>query len=48
VRKAEEKKSLGRPRLRWEDNTKLDLRKWDMGVLTGQSWLRIGTGGRHL
>jgi len=23
-------------------------RKWDMGVWTGLSWLRIGTGGGHL
>jgi hypothetical protein len=24
------------------------LRKWDVGVWTGSSWLRIGTGGGHL
>jgi len=24
------------------------FRKWDAGVWTGSSWLRIGTGGRHL
>jgi hypothetical protein len=24
------------------------LRKWDVGVWTGLSWLRIGTGGRNL
>ena len=24
------------------------LRKWDVGVWTESSWLRIGTGGRHL
>jgi len=24
------------------------LRKWDVGVWTGLSWLRIGTGGGHL
>jgi hypothetical protein len=24
------------------------FRKWDMGVRTGLSWLRIGTGGGHL
>jgi hypothetical protein len=24
------------------------FRKWDMGVWTGSSWLRIGTGGVHL
>jgi len=24
------------------------FRKWDVGVWTGSSWLRVGTGGRHL
>jgi len=24
------------------------FRKWDVGVWTGSSWLRIGTGGEHL
>jgi len=24
------------------------IRKWDVGVWTGSSWLRIGSGGRHL
>jgi hypothetical protein len=24
------------------------FRKWDVVVWTGSSWLRIGTGGRHL
>jgi hypothetical protein len=24
------------------------FRDWDVGVWTGSSWLRIGTGGRHL
>ena len=24
------------------------LRNWDVGVWTGSSWLRIGTGGGHL
>jgi hypothetical protein len=24
------------------------FRKWDVGVWTGSSWPRIGTGGRHL
>jgi hypothetical protein len=32
----------GRIILRWI------FRKWDVGVWTGSSWLRIGTGGRHL
>jgi len=32
----------GRIILRWI------LRKWDVGVWTESSWLRIGTGGGHL
>jgi hypothetical protein len=32
----------GRIILRWV------FRKWDVGVWTGSSWLRIGTGGGHL
>ena len=32
----------GRIILRWI------FRKWDVGFWTGSSWLRIGTGGRHL
>jgi len=39
---------LGRPRHRWENNIKWIFRKWDMGVGTGPSWLRIGTGCGHL
>ena len=32
----------GRIILRWI------FRKWDVGVCMGSSWLRIGSGGRHL
>jgi hypothetical protein len=46
VRKPE--RPLGRPRRRWEDNIKMDLQKVGGVVETGWSWLRIGTGGRHL
>ena len=48
VGKPEEKKPLGRPRHRWEDNIKIDLQDVGCGVWTGTSWLRIGTGGGHL
>jgi len=48
VGKPEGKKPLGRPWLRWEDNIKMDLQEWDMGVRTGSSWLRKGTVGGHL
>jgi hypothetical protein len=48
VRKPEGKRPLGRPRLRWEDNIKMDLQDVSGVVGTGWSWLRIGTGGGHL
>jgi hypothetical protein len=38
--KPEGKKLLGRPRCRWVDNVKMDGM-----VLTGLTWLRIGTSG---
>jgi len=44
----EGKRLLGRPRLRWEDNTKMDLQEVVCGLWTGSSWLRIGTDGGHL
>jgi len=46
VGKHERKSPLGRPRRRWKDNLKMDV--GDVGVRTGSSWLRIGTGGGHL
>jgi len=36
------KKKSGAKRLRWI------FRKWNVGVWTGSSWLRIGTDGGHL
>jgi hypothetical protein len=48
VGKPEGKRSLGRPRHRWEGNIKMDLLEVGCGVWTGLSWLRIGTGGGHL
>ena len=48
VGKLEEKRPLGRPRRRWEDNIKVDLQEVGGGGGTGWSWLRIGTGGGHL
>jgi hypothetical protein len=47
VGKPEEKRPLGRPRRRWDDNIKWIFRKWD-GVWTGLNWLRIGKDGGHL
>jgi hypothetical protein len=48
VGKLEGKRPLRRPRRRWEDNIKVDLQDVICGVWTVLSWLRIGTGGRHL
>ena len=48
VGKPEGKRSLGRPRRRWEDNIKMDLQEVGWSERTGLIWLRIGTGGGHL
>jgi hypothetical protein len=48
VGKPEGKRPLGRPRRRWKDNIKMDLREVEGVVGTGWSWLRIGTDGGHL
>jgi len=38
---------LGRPKRRRDNNIKMNLQEVDVGVWTGSSWLRIGTGGGH-
>jgi hypothetical protein len=43
VRRSDGKRSLGRPRYRWEDNIKMDLQEVGWGAWTGLIWLRIGT-----
>jgi hypothetical protein len=43
VGKPEGKSPLGRPRRRWEDRTRMDLRNTVWGI--GFDWLRIGTDG---
>ena len=48
VGKFEGKKPLGRPRRRWEEILRWIFRKWDVGVCTGSSLLRIVTVNRHL
>jgi hypothetical protein len=45
VGKAEGKRPLGRPRRRWEDEIRMDLREIAWGVWIGFDWLRTGTGG---
>jgi hypothetical protein len=43
VGKPEGKRQLGRPRRRWEDEIRMNLRDIGWGVWSGFSWLRIGT-----
>jgi len=38
----------GNPGTDWRIILRWIFRKWDMGVCTGLSWFRIGTGGGHL
>jgi hypothetical protein len=44
VGKPERKRLLGRPRRRWEDGIRMDLRKTGWGGQSGSSWLGIVTG----
>jgi hypothetical protein len=45
VGRPEGKRPLGRPRRRWEDNIKLDLREIGIDGRTGFGWLKIGSSG---
>jgi hypothetical protein len=47
VGKPEGKRPLGRPRRRWEDGFRMDLREIGLvgGWWIGFDWLRTGTGG---
>jgi hypothetical protein len=42
VGKPKENRPLGRPRRRWEDGIKMDLREIGWGMWNGFIWLRIG------
>jgi hypothetical protein len=42
------KRLLGRPRRRWVDNIKIDLREVEWDGVVGSIWLRIGTSGELL
>jgi hypothetical protein len=48
VGKPEGERPLGRPSCRWEDGIRMDPRNTGLGVWSGFSWLRIGTGGEIL
>jgi len=43
-----ERDDLGDPGLDGRIIFRWSFMKWDVGVWTGSSWLRIGTGGGHL
>jgi hypothetical protein len=43
--KPEGKRPLGRPKRRWVDNSKVDLREMDGVVRIRFTWLRIWTSG---
>jgi len=38
VGKPERRRPLGRPRCRWEDNIKMDLQEWDVGIM---DWIEL-------
>jgi hypothetical protein len=48
VGKSEGRRPFGRPKPRWENNIKMDLREMGWGAWTGLIWLRIRTGGKLL
>ena len=48
VGKPEGKRPLGRPKRRWEDNIKMELKEVGRGCGEWMGWLRIGTGGGRL
>jgi hypothetical protein len=48
VGKSEGKRPLERPRRRWENWIRMDLREIGWGFWIGFDWLRIGTGGELL
>jgi hypothetical protein len=48
VGKPKGKRTRGISRRRWDVNIKMIFRKWDVGLWTGLSCLRIETGGGYL
>jgi hypothetical protein len=47
-KKPERKRPLERPRRRWVEIIRRIFRKWDVGIWTELSWLKIETDGGHL
>jgi hypothetical protein len=45
VGKPERKRPLERPKRRWEDGIRMDLKEAGWAVWSGLTWLRLGTGG---
>ena len=48
VGKPEGRRPLRRPRRRWENNIKMEVREVGWRAWAGSLWLRIGTGGGFL
>jgi hypothetical protein len=48
ARKPDGKRPLGRPRHKWKDSIKMDLREMGGKAWTGCIWLRTGTSGELL
>jgi hypothetical protein len=48
VGKPEGKRPLGRPRRRWDDAIRMDIKETSLGVWIGFDLLRIGVGGELL
>ena len=46
VGKTEGRRQFGRPRRRWKDSIKMDLKEVRWGPWTRLTWMRIGTGRR--
>jgi hypothetical protein len=44
IGKPEGKRPLERPKCRWEDEIRIDLKETGWRVWSGYSWLRIGAG----
>jgi hypothetical protein len=48
VGKPKGNRPFGRPRRKWENEIRMNLREIGWGVWIGCDWLRIGTGGELL